>query len=55
MSALKYLGVLVLLVGVAILTIPTIIGAASNTFLMVGLLTIIAGFFCHILLNKKIQ
>jgi uncharacterized membrane protein HdeD (DUF308 family) len=55
MSALKYLGILVLLVGVAILTIPTIIGASSNTILLVGLLVVIAGFFCHILLNKKFE
>ncbi|MDR0758027.1 MAG: hypothetical protein LBF85_09300 [Tannerella sp.] len=53
MSALKYLGIVVLLVGVVILTVPTIVGAASNTFLLAGMATIIAGFFCHILLNKK--
>jgi hypothetical protein len=55
MNALKYLGVLVLLIGVGVLTVPTIIGNSSNTLLSVGLLLIIFGYFGHILLNKKIE
>jgi uncharacterized membrane protein HdeD (DUF308 family) len=55
MNALKYLGILILLIGVVILTVPTIVGQSSNTFLLVGLTTIIVGFFAHIILNKKIE
>jgi len=55
MSALKYLGVLIILIGVAVLIVPTMIGNPSNTFLMVGLLLIIGGYFSHIVLNKKIE
>ncbi|MDR1331308.1 MAG: hypothetical protein LBK07_04315 [Tannerella sp.] len=55
MSALKYLGILILLVGVAILAVPTLIGQPSNTLLMAGLVVVIVGFFGHILLNKKIE
>jgi len=54
MSALKYLGVLVLLGGVAMITIPTLIQKPSNTFLLVGLLLVIGGYLGHIFLNKKI-
>ena len=55
MSALKYLGVLILLAGVAIITVPTIIQKPSNTYLLVGLLLVIGGYLSHIFLNKKIQ
>lgn len=55
MSALKYLGILILLVGVVILTVPTLVGKPSNTFLLVGILTIVAGFFGHIVLNRKVE
>jgi len=55
MSALKYLGVLIMLIGVAVLVVPTLMGNPSNTFLMVGLLVIIGGYFSHIVLNKKIE
>jgi uncharacterized membrane protein HdeD (DUF308 family) len=55
MNALKYLGVLVLLGGVAVLTVPTIIEKPSNTYLLVGLLLVIGGYLGHIFLNRKIQ
>ena len=55
MSALKYLGVLILLIGVAVLLVPTLIGSSSNSFLMAGLGLIILGFLGHIFLNKKFE
>ena len=55
MSALKYLGVFFLFIGVAILIVPTITGNPSNTFLLVGLAVIIAGFLGHIFLNRKFE
>jgi len=55
MSALKYLGVLILLSGVAVITVPTIMENPNNTYLLVGLAMVIGGYLGHILLNKKIQ
>jgi len=55
MSALKYLGVLVLLIGVAVLIVPTMIGKPSNTYLLAGMAIILVGFLGHIILNKKIE
>ena len=55
MSALKYLGIIIILIGVAVLVLPTFLGNPSNTFLLVGLVVILGGFFSHIVLNKKIE
>lgn len=56
MSAiLKYLGVLILIIGVAILAIPSLTGGQSNTLLAVGLVVIIIGYMAHIFLNKKVE
>jgi hypothetical protein len=56
MNFLKYLGVFILLIGVAILIVPTMIGnPPSNTILMSGLFIVIAGFLGHIFLNKKFE
>ena len=55
MSALKYLGVLILLIGVAILIVPTLIGIPSNTYLLIGMAIVIIGFLGHIILNKKFE
>lgn len=56
MSAIiKNLGVLVLLIGVAILAVPTLTGGQSNTLLAVGLVVIIIGYLAHIFLNKKVE
>jgi len=56
MNALKYLGVLVLIIGVVILAVPYLTGGTvSNTILMSGIILIIVGYFSHIFLNKKIQ
>ena len=55
MSALKYLGVLILLIGVAVLVIPTFMGNPSNTYLLAGMAIIIIGFLGHIVLNRKFE
>lgn len=54
MSALKYLGVLVLLIGVVILAIPAISrSAGSNVMLVLGLVLVLLGYVGHIILNKN--
>lgn len=52
---LKYLGVIILLIGVAVLALPFLSGGQSNTLLLVGLALIIGGFFTHIFINKRIE
>lgn len=52
---IKYLGVIVLLIGVAILAISTFQGALNNGILVVGLATIVLGYLGHIFINKRIE
>ncbi|MDH6304515.1 uncharacterized membrane protein HdeD (DUF308 family) [Parabacteroides sp. PF5-5] len=54
-SLLKYLGVFILLIGVAVLAVPTITGALSNAMLIAGLALIVVGYLAHIFLNKKVE
>lgn len=51
----KYLGVILLLIGVAILAVPAIIGGTTNSSLLIGLAIMLVGYIGHILLNKKFQ
>ena len=54
MSALRYLGVLVLLIGVIVLAIPAISGSAGrNVMLVLGLVLVLLGYVGHIMLNKN--
>ena len=54
MGALKYLGVLILLIGVGVLAATTTVTTGhSNTMLLVGLLLIIFGYLAHIFFNKN--
>lgn len=52
---LKNLGVIILLIGVAILAVPTMSGIVSNTLLLTGLGVIILGYISHILINKRLE
>lgn len=52
---IKYLGVIVLLVGVAILAIATSQGALNNGILVVGFATIVLGYIGHIFINKRLE
>ena len=54
-TLMKSLGALILLIGVGVLTIPVITDSPNNTFLLVGLITIVFGFLLHIFLNKKFE
>ncbi|MDH6357670.1 uncharacterized membrane protein HdeD (DUF308 family) [Parabacteroides sp. PF5-9] len=54
-TLLKYLGVLILLIGVVILAVPFLTGGMSNTILIAGISLIIIGYLGHIFLNKKFQ
>ncbi|MGL4781605.1 MAG: hypothetical protein ACRDD8_04355 [Bacteroidales bacterium] len=52
---MKYLGVIIVIIGVAILAIPQFLGSTTNTTLATGLVVIIVGIISYILLNKRIQ
>lgn len=49
----KYIGVLILLIGVLVLAIPAFTDSITDTSLMIGLLLVIVGFFAHIFIGRK--
>ncbi len=52
---IKNIGVLVLLIGAVILAVPFFTGGMSNTVLLAGVSTMIIGYFCHIIINRKTE
>ncbi|SFK46631.1 hypothetical protein [Proteiniphilum acetatigenes] len=48
----RNIGVLVMLIGVAILVIPFLTGATNNTNLIIGLVLVIEGLLGHIYVNN---
>lgn len=48
----KYVGVIVMLIGVALLAIPYLQGTTTNLTLGIGLLLVIEGFLGHIFVNN---
>jgi hypothetical protein len=53
-NVLKYLGTVILLIGVAILAVPALTGGLSNNILLVGLCVVIAGYLVHITLGRRL-
>jgi hypothetical protein len=51
----KYLGVIILLIGVAILAVPAFLSGVNNTILLSGVGVIVLGYLAHIFLNKKVE
>lgn len=51
---IKNLGVIVLIIGVAILAVPFLTGGMNNGILLGGLALIILGYLGHIVINKKV-
>lgn len=54
-DALKYLGILILLIGVIILIIAVSNGVKSNTGLAVSAFLLLVGLVTHILLNRYVE
>lgn len=48
----RNIGILVMLIGVAILVIPFLTGATNNTNLIIGLVLVIEGLLGHIYVNN---
>ncbi|MDL2222897.1 hypothetical protein LJB98_02230 [Bacteroidales bacterium OttesenSCG-928-M11] len=51
---LKYLGIIIVLLGVCILAIPFFMGILSNQWLVVGGSFVVLGFLAYVLINKYI-
>lgn len=49
----KYLGVIITILGVAVISIPQFMGASTNGTLVGGFLLVAAGIVAHIVVNKK--
>lgn len=52
---LKYLGVIVIIIGVVILSVTVWQQTHSNSVLVISLILVVAGFFGHILLNRYLS
>lgn len=56
MNALKYIGLVALIIGVLILAVPFLtVGVVSNTSLILGLVLVVVGYLSHIVLNKMFE
>lgn len=51
-SFIRYIGVILVIIGVLVIAIPAFTGGNSNASLIVGLLLEIVGFVFHIVLNR---
>jgi hypothetical protein len=51
----KYLGVVILLIGVAILAVFYFLHTVTNTVLLSGMGIIILGYLAHIVLNRRFE
>ena len=49
----KYLGAIILLVGVLVLAIPAFTNSISDKSLMIGLFLVVVGFSAHIILGRR--
>ena len=49
----KYLGAIILLVGVLVLAIHAFTNSISDKSLMIGLFLVVVGFFAHIILGRR--
>ena len=52
-NVLRYLGIIVQIIGVVVLAIPFFGGFESNRSLLIGLLMVIGGFILHIIIRKR--
>lgn len=51
---LKYLGAIILLIGVLVIAIPAFLKVTTNVTLSVGLFLVILGFIGHIVFNRHV-
>ena len=51
---IKNLGVIVLIIGAAVLAVPFFTGGMTNSILLTGLGLVLLGYFGHIVINKRV-
>ena len=51
----RYSGVIVMIIGVAVLAIPFFSGTTTNSTLLIGLLLVVEGFMGHLFVNNMKQ
>lgn len=51
----KYIGIIIILMGVSILAIPKFLNRVNNTWLLTGLLTMVIGIIVFIYINRRIR
>ena len=49
------LGVIVLIIGAAVLAVPFFTGGMTNSILLTGLGLVLLGYFGHIVINKRVE
>lgn len=54
MKGFNPIGSIVVLIGALVLIIPALLDKGGNVFNLIGCIVMIAGFFLHIFLNKRI-
>lgn len=54
MKGFNPIGSIVVLIGALVLIIPALLDKGENVFNLIGCIVMIAGFFLHIFLNKRI-
>ena len=52
---IKNLGVIVLIIGAAVLAVPFFPGGMKNSILFTGLGLVLLGYFGHIVINKRVE
>lgn len=52
---LKYSGVLLLLIGVAVLVAYNVVSSPNNNYLIIAMSLMIVGLIAHVLLNKYLD
>ena len=52
-TLMKSLGIIVILIGVGVLTIPAFTDLRDNTVLAIGLIAVVLGVLMHIFLNRR--
>ena len=52
-NILRYLGIIIQVIGVAVLAVPFFGGFESNKSLLAGLLMVVGGFILHIIIRKR--
>ena len=55
MEYLKYIGLVIILIGVAVLVTPFLMGITGNISLFVGFTTIVVGFVGFVILNRFVR